>query len=133
MAEHTPVNPPSLARPVGYSYAVRSQGEGIVHIAGHVAVDPEGEIVAPGDVVRQFERALANFQVTVRAAGAALSDVVKLTIYVTDRDAYRANARAIGEVYRRTFGRHYPAMTLVEVSRLWNDEALVEVEGVAVC
>jgi enamine deaminase RidA (YjgF/YER057c/UK114 family) len=68
----------------------------------------------------------------IEAQGGSLRDVVKLTFYVVDRRDYRARARAIGQVYRELMGGHYPPTTLVEVKALWDDEALVEIDGFAV-
>jgi enamine deaminase RidA (YjgF/YER057c/UK114 family) len=132
MAAPEIVNPPSLPRPSGFSYAVRTRGELTLHLAGHTGVDAEGRIVAPGDIVPQFEQALRNLRTTVEAAGLDLSRVVKLTLYVTDAAAYQEAAQPIGAVYRSLFGSHYPAMTLVEVRRLWDEQALIEIDGVAV-
>lgn len=129
---HEIINPASLARPRGFSYAVRSEGDLTVHFAGHTAMDAEGEIVGPGDLVRQFEQTLMNLQTTAEAAGVSLQEVVKLNLYVTDVEAYKRQGRAIGQVYRRFFGDHYPAMTLIQVSRLWDEAALIEIEAVAV-
>ena len=126
------INPASLPRPSGFSYAISSTGDRTVHFAGHTAADPHGRIVAPGDVVAQFEQVLLNLQATARAAGLELSDFVKLTFYVTDLAAYRAGAPEIGAIYRRYFGSYYPAMTLVQVQRLWDEQAVIEIEAVAV-
>ena len=95
-------------------------------------MDASGRITAPGDMVAQFSQALANLRAVVDAAGGQMSDVVKLTLFVTDKRAYRAQLKPIGEAYRAVFGRYYPAMTLVEVKSLFDDEALIEVEGMAV-
>jgi len=62
----------------------------------------------------------------------AMTDITTLTFFVTDRDAYKNHLKAIGAVYREFFGRYYPAMTLVEVKRLWDDEAMIEIQGMAV-
>jgi enamine deaminase RidA (YjgF/YER057c/UK114 family) len=126
------INPPELGRPSGFSYAYDARGERSVHFAGHTALDREGRIVGPGDILRQFEQALANLRATAAAAGLELTGLIKLNLYVTDVEAYKAKAAEIGAVYRRYFGRHYPAMTLVGVSRLWEPEAMIEIEAVAV-
>jgi enamine deaminase RidA (YjgF/YER057c/UK114 family) len=95
-------------------------------------MDAEGDIVAPGDIVGQFERALGNLELAVRASGGHLTDIVKLNLYVTDVGGYRARAKAIGEVYRAHFGTYYPAMTLIGVSELFHPEAMIEMDAVAV-
>jgi len=83
-------------------------------------------------VVAQFHQALANLRTVVEEAGGTMTDIVKLTLFVTDKAAYRLNLKPIGEVYRSVFGRYYPAMTLVEVKSLFDDAAMVEIEGIAV-
>jgi enamine deaminase RidA (YjgF/YER057c/UK114 family) len=70
--------------------------------------------------------------VVVDEAGGKVTDIVKLTIFITDKGAYLANLRPIGNAYRSIMGRHYPAITLVEVKSLFDDQALVEIEGMAV-
>jgi enamine deaminase RidA (YjgF/YER057c/UK114 family) len=125
------VNPPRLARPSGFSHGIEARGR-LLFLAGQTAQDTHGRIVAPGDLVGQFRQALANVGTVVAARGGSLRDLVKITFYVRDKADYRAKARAIGEVYREMLGGHYPATTLVEVSALWDDEALVEIDGTAV-
>jgi enamine deaminase RidA (YjgF/YER057c/UK114 family) len=124
------VNPPELAPARGFAHATIA-GE-TVWIGGQAGSDATGKIVEPGDVVAQFARAIRNMSIALRAAGCAPEDTVRLTYYVTDLDVYRANLRAIGAAYREVFGRHYPATTLVEVRSLFDPEALVEVDAVAV-
>lgn len=129
---NTIINPDSLAKPIGFSHAVRADGGATVYLAGQTAMDADGNMVGAGDMAAQFRQVLANLRVAVEAAGGALTDVVKLNIFVSDRDAYKRNTREIGAVYREYFGKHYPAMTLVEIKSLWDDAALIEIEGVAV-
>lgn len=124
------INPSALVKPWGYSHAVKAGGGATVYLAGQTGLDAGGRIVAQ-DIVGQFRQALGNLRAVAEAAGGKITDIVKLTIYVTDKRQYRQHARAIGEVYRSFFGKYYPAMTLVEVRGLWDDEALVEIEGVA--
>ena len=126
------INPGALPRPSGFSYAYRADGERSVHFAGHSAVDREGRIVGPGDIVAQFEQVISNLKATAEAAEVSLGDLVKLTLFVTDVEAYRAKASEIGVIYRRFFGSHFPAMSLVGVDRLWDEQAMIEIEGIAV-
>lgn len=124
------VNPPELGTPRGFSHAVIGTGR-TVFLAGQTALDADGRIV--GDtVVEQFERALTSLLAALRAAGGGPEHLASLTIYIVDMDDYQANSRAIGEVWRRLVGRNYPAMAGIGVSRLWDVEALVEVQGFAV-
>ncbi|HEX5532494.1 MAG TPA: RidA family protein [Actinomycetales bacterium] len=124
------VNPDSLARPSGFSHAVLATGT-TVHLAGQTALDATGTVVGTG-VVEQFEKALSNLLAALAAAGGQPADLVALTVYVVDMDDYRARARDIGAVWRRLVGTDYPAMAGIGVSRLWDVEALVEVQGTAV-
>jgi enamine deaminase RidA (YjgF/YER057c/UK114 family) len=124
------VNPRSLARPSGFSHAVVGTGT-TVHLAGQTALDADGVVVGDG-VVEQFERALSNLLTALAEAGGAPTDLVTLTVFVVDMDDYRSRAREIGRVWRRLVGTTYPAMAGIGVARLWDVEALVEVQGTAV-
>ena len=124
------VNPVSLAKPSGFSHAVVATGR-TVHLAGQTALDAKGTVVGDG-VVAQFEQALGNLLTALREAGGAPADLASLTVYIVDMDDYKAHAREIGAVWRRLVGTDYPAMAGIGVSRLWDVEALVEVQGVAV-
>jgi enamine deaminase RidA (YjgF/YER057c/UK114 family) len=124
------VNPPELARPSGFSHAAVGSGK-VVFLAGQTALDSDGRIV--GDtVVEQFERALSNLLAALGAAGGTAAELASLTIYIVDIEDYRANSRAIRGVWKRLVGDAYPAMAAVGVARLWDEDALVEVQGYAV-
>jgi enamine deaminase RidA (YjgF/YER057c/UK114 family) len=124
------INPDELARPSGFAHAVRASGTVAVHLAGQTALDREGRIVGDG-IVGQFEQALGNLLTALRAAGGGAEHLASLTIYIVDVPDYRAHAREIGEVWRRLAGRDYPATAGIGVARLWDDDALVEVQGIA--
>ena len=124
------INPPSLAAPSGFSHAVVATGT-TVFLAGQTGMDSTGAIV-PGGVVSQFEQALTNLLEALAAAGGSPADLASLTVYIVDMDDYRANAREIGGVWKRLVGADYPAMAGLGVSRLWDAEAVVEVQGFAV-
>ena len=126
------IQPAGLARPSGYSYGVVTDGGRLLHLAGQTGMDASGRIVHPGDIVAQFGLALENLRLVVAAAGGEMSAIVKFTIFVTDKVAYRDNLERVGVRYRSVMSNHYPAMTLVEVKSLFDDAALVEIEGVAV-
>lgn len=126
------VNPPTLRKPRGYAHAALVQGGRTYHISGQTAHDADGKVVGPGDLAAQFRYAVENIRRTLDAVGGTPQHVVKLTIYVRDRDDYLAKLREIGAAYRSVFGDHYPAMTLVGVAALWDEDALVEVEATAV-
>lgn len=124
------VNPPELAKPSGFSHAVVGQGR-VVFLAGQTAMDEAGRIVGDG-VVEQFEKALGNLLAALAAAGGAPANLASLTIYIVDMEDYRAHSREIGGVWKRLVGKGYPAMAGIGVARLWDAEALVEVQGQAV-
>jgi enamine deaminase RidA (YjgF/YER057c/UK114 family) len=124
------INPAGLARPSGFSHAVAATGR-IVFLAGQTGVDRDGN-VAEGGVVPQFERALTSLLTALGAAGGLPSDLVSLTIYMTDVEGYQAHGKEIGAVWRRLAGTEYPAMAAVGVTRLWLPELLVELQGIAV-
>ena len=125
------INPGELARPSGFSHAVSATGGRLVFLAGQTGYAPDGQIV-DGGVVPQFEQALGNLLTALRAAGGGPDDLVSLTIYAVGLEEYREHGREIGEVWRRLCGREYPAMAAIGVARLWDAEALVEVQGTAV-
>ena len=125
------INPPGLAAPRGFSHAVSTTRQRTVYLAGQTALDADGRIVGD-DVVSQFEQALSNLLAALAAAGGSGSDLATVTIYIVDMDDYLARSREIGAVWRRLVGTDYPAMAGIGVSRLWDVEALVEVQGVAV-
>jgi enamine deaminase RidA (YjgF/YER057c/UK114 family) len=124
------INPPSLAAPSGFSHAVVATGT-TVFLAGQTGMDSSGAIV-PGGVVAQFEQALSNLLEALAAAGGSPGDLASLTVYIVDVDDYRAHARELGQVWKRLVGTDYPAMAGIGVSRLWDTDAVVEVQGFAV-
>jgi enamine deaminase RidA (YjgF/YER057c/UK114 family) len=126
------VNPPDLAPPRGFNHGILTEGGRLLFLAGQDASDAEGRIVAPGDLLAQFEQVLRNMQAVVEAAGGSMQDIVKLTVFVADRDAYRAQLKPLGRIFRAYFGEYYPAMALFEVLKFFQDDALVEIEGYAV-
>ena len=124
------INPASLAAPSGFSHAVVATGT-TVFLAGQTGMSTDGAIV-PGGVVAQFERALSNLLTALAEAGGSPADLASLTIYIVDMDDYRTHAREIGAVWKRLVGTDYPAMAGIGVSRLWDVDAVVEVQGFAV-
>jgi enamine deaminase RidA (YjgF/YER057c/UK114 family) len=134
MKDHiSSVRPHTLPKPTGFSYGYEVKSGRIVFVAGQVAVNAEGKIVGGGDLVAQFRQVCANLRTVMAAAGGGMDDFVKLTIFVLDVGEYKKHLKAIGEVYREYFGRHYPAMTLVGARDLFDaaEGALIEIEGVA--
>ena len=130
--EKTIVNPPALAAPRGFNHGIRVRGGTLLFLAGQDASDAAGRIVAPGDLLGQCEQVLRNLQAVVHAAGGSMQDIVKLNVFVADRDAYRDSLRPLGALFRSYFGAYYPTMALFEIARFFQDEALIEIEGIAV-
>ena len=126
------INPMGLVKPIGYAHAVASSSGTTVYLAGQVSFDENGNVLHVGDIVTQFDRAMHNLQVALRGAGGEMTDMVKLNYFVKDKIFYKQNLKEIGAVYRSYFGKHFPAMTLVEVSSLFEDDVLLEIEGIAV-
>ncbi|MFH9013503.1 RidA family protein [Streptomyces sp. NPDC017943] len=125
------VNPSRLAPPAGFSHAVVASGSRVVFLAGQTALDGDGK-VAGATLPEQFERALANLLAALAAAGGTPSDLARVTVYATDVEDYRAHAPRLGAIWREAAGRDYPAMAVVQVVRLWDAQALVELDGFAV-
>ncbi|MEO7126590.1 MAG: RidA family protein [Nakamurella sp.] len=122
------INPPELGPPSGFSNAVRVGSA--VYLAGQTALDDTGTIV--GDtMVEQFDKAVSNMLTALQGAGGRPEHLVSLTVYIVDMEQYKSNLRGIGEVWKRRIGTVFPAMAAVGVARLWDIEALVEVQGIA--
>lgn len=131
MSAHRIVQPEGWAAPRGYANGVEAAGR-TLFIAGQVGWNPATCEFETDDFVGQVSQALRNVRAVLDAAGAAPEHLARITWYVTDRAAYVADTRAIGRAWRESFGRHYPAMTLVVVAGLLEERAKVEIEGTAV-
>jgi enamine deaminase RidA (YjgF/YER057c/UK114 family) len=123
------VTPSSFPKPRGYANGIVATGR-TLFISGQIAWDENARIISP-DFATQFLQALDNVIAVVREAGGGTEHLAKLTVFVTDLDAYRAATRPIGEGWRERLGKHYPAMSLLKVAGLLEPGALVEIEGVA--
>ncbi|MBQ1090287.1 RidA family protein [Streptomyces sp. B93] len=124
------VNPPDLSPPTGFSHAVVATGTRVVFLAGQTALDEAGEVVG-ATLPDQFRRALTNLLTALHTTGGTPADLARVTVYTTDVATYRAHAAELGRVWRELAGRDYPAMAVVEVVRLWDEAALVELDGFA--
>ena len=130
--ERRNINPPTLAAPRGYTHGILVTGGRLLFLGGQDASDVDGRIVGAGDLLVQFEQVLKNLQAVVREAGGTMADVMKLNIFVRQRDDYLANLKPLGQIFRSYFGGHYPTMAFFQVSGFFREEALVELEGLAV-
>lgn len=124
------LQPPHWASPKGYANGIAARGT-LVFVGGQVGWDAQQRF-ASDDFVDQARQALDNVLCVLREANAGPEHIVRMTWYVVDRDEYLANLRALGETYRAVIGRHYPAMTAVEVTALIEARARVEIEVTAV-
>jgi enamine deaminase RidA (YjgF/YER057c/UK114 family) len=123
---------PELALPVGYAHAVVGVSGGrTVHLGGQTALGPDGEIHGE-TLIEQFDVAAGNVVAALRAAGATPDDIVQMLVFVTDVAEYKASLRELGKVWRRRFGRRYPAIALLGVSALFDEAARVELVATAV-
>ena len=125
------VNPDGLAPPRGFNHGIKVSGGDLLFLAGQDGADASETIVAPDDLVAQFEQVLSNLQTVVREAGGTMDDIVKLNVFVADRDDYVDKLDPLGEVFADYF-EEYPTMALFEVEQFFKEEALIELEGMAV-
>jgi enamine deaminase RidA (YjgF/YER057c/UK114 family) len=127
----TILQPPGWARPRGFANGIAVRGGTTVYIAGQVGWTGDGRWQAH-DFAGQFRQALANVLEVLAQAGGRPEHLVRLTWYVLDRDEYAASLKEVGAAYRELMGRHYPAMSVVEVAGLVEPEARLEIEATAV-
>jgi enamine deaminase RidA (YjgF/YER057c/UK114 family) len=135
MSDKRAINPAALAAPIGFAHGWLVGGDGAstrtLYLAGQCGYDQDGRITAPGDLVGQLDRALANIKQVLDAAEMTFDDVVQLNFYVTSRDDYAIARVEFGKVWRRHCGRHFPAMAMFMVSALFDPQAVIEVQGIA--
>ena len=123
------INAPELPPPVGFSHAVKAGDT--IYLAGQVAQAPDGTVTG-ATIAEQFDVAAGNLMTALRAAGGGPEDLVSLQVFVTAVAEYKASLRELGDVWRKHFGRRYPAMGLFGVTELFDPAARVELMGVAV-
>ena len=127
----TVINPDALGQPRGYSNGVLFEGGSLLFVAGQIGWDRE-HIIVSDDFAQQFAQALENILAVVREAGGGPENIARLAIFVTDKQEYNSRLRDVGTAYRQLMGKHFPAMTLIEVSSLLENLAKVEMEAIAV-
>lgn len=123
------IHPDGWAPALGYANGMLMP-DGTLHIGGQIGWDKDKKFV-PGGLIPQMEQALRNIAEIVAAAGGEVGDVGRLTWFVKDKAEYMANQREVGAAYRRVFGKHFPAMSLIVISELVEDEAVIEIEATA--
>lgn len=129
---HQLINPVSLGAPKGYSNGVLCEPGGrLLFVAGQVGWDDKEQIVSER-FSEQFGRAIQNVATVLEAAGGRPEHVTRLTIFVSDKQEYIDQSREVGAEYRRVMGRHFPAMSLIQIAALLEEGAKVEIEATAV-
>lgn len=126
------LNPAGLEKPVGYAHVAKITSGKLLYVAGQAPFDANGDVVGKGDFVAQFRKVMENLKLAVEGAGGRPNQLAVLTMYVTDVQVYLANKKPLGAAYTEVFGKHFPAITLVEVKRLYNPDCMVEISGIAV-
>jgi enamine deaminase RidA (YjgF/YER057c/UK114 family) len=126
------LNPSGLEKPVGYAHVAKITSGQIVYVAGQAPFDAHGSVIGKGDFVAQFRQVMRNLKLAVEGAGGKPTQFAVLTMYLTDLQPYLAEKKAIGAAYREVFGKHFPAITLVEVKSLYHPDCMLEISGVAV-
>ena len=127
---HKIIQPDGWKPAKGYANGVLAEGARL-YVGGQIGWNKD-QVFESRDFIGQMEQALKNILEIVQSAGGGASDIVRLTWYVIDKREYLARQKEVGETYRRIMGKHFPAMTMVVVSGLIEDEALVEIEATAV-
>lgn len=125
------LQPPGWPRPRGYANGIATRGT-LVFVAGQIGWDAVGERIVSDALADQVRQALANVLTVLAEAGGRPEHVARMTWYVTDRDEYLREAKAIGAAWRELMGRHFPAMAVVAVTALVEPAAKVEIEATAV-
>lgn len=123
------IHPEGWAPALGYANGML-MSDGTLHVGGQIGWDKDKRFVE-GGFIPQMEQALRNIAEIVRAAGGDVTDVGRLTWFVTDKAEYLAKQREVGQAYQRVFGKHFPAMSMLVVSELVEDRAVVEIEATA--
>jgi enamine deaminase RidA (YjgF/YER057c/UK114 family) len=129
---HETVNPPERAPAVGYAHAIIAAPGRFVALGGQTALAADGKTIQGTTMAEQFDAAAANVVAALTAAGGTPDDIVSMQIFVTDVPAYKAALRDLGPLWQKHFGRRYPAAGLFGVTRLYDDEAMIELMANAV-
>jgi reactive intermediate/imine deaminase len=122
------LNPPALSAPTGYTHVVQVQGGRTIYIAGQVALDKSGNIVAKGDFAAQATQVFENLKSALAAGGATFDNLVKVTTFLVDMSQIQT-LRSIRDKY---YGKNAPASTLVQITKLANENLMIEIEAIAV-
>ena len=126
------INPAGVEPPVGYAHVAKITGGTVVYVAGQAPFDVHGQVVGKGDFIAQFTQVMSNLKTAIESVGGKPTQYAVLTIYVTQLEAYWGNTKPLGMAYRAVFGKRFPAITLVEVKRLYNPDCMLEISAIAV-
>ena len=126
---HETIQPDGWLPALGYANGMLTK-DGTLHIGGQIGWDAN-KVFVEGGFIPQMKQALSNIAAIVEAAGGQISDVTRLTWFVTDKSEYLSHQTEVGRAYRDVFGKHFPAMSMIIVSGLVEDEALIEIEATA--
>ncbi len=122
------LNPPALSTPTGYTHVVQVHGGRTIYIAGQVAFDKSGNVVGKGDFAAQATQVFENLKSALAAGGATFDNLVKVTTFVTDL----SQMQTLRSIRAKYYGKNPPASTLVQITKLANDDLMIEIEGIAV-
>jgi enamine deaminase RidA (YjgF/YER057c/UK114 family) len=128
---HTTLLPEGWPRPSGYANGIQARGESTIYTGGQIGWTPDGRFEAT-DFLGQFRQALLNIRAVLDCAGAGPEHMTRMTWFITDKPAYLRDLREVGATYREIMGKNFPAMSVLVVSELVEDQALVEIEVTAV-
>ena len=123
------IQPEGWATPLGYANGMLGPN-GILHVGGQVGWNAD-KVFEASDFTGQMEQSLANIRAIVEAAGGQVTDIARLTWFIKDKEEYLAHQREVGQAYRRVFGRHFPAMSVIVVKDFIEEGALLEIEATA--
>jgi reactive intermediate/imine deaminase len=122
------LNPPALSVPTGYTHVVQVHGGRTIYIAGQVALDESGNVVGKGDFAAQTTQVFENLKSALAAGGATFDNLVKVTTFVTDL----SQMQTLRSIRAKYYGKDPPASTLVQITKLANDDLMIEIEAIAV-
>ena len=125
------LNPAGLEKPIGYAHVAKITSGKLLYVAGQAPFYANGAVVGKGDFVAQFRQVMRNLKLAVEGAGGRPNQFAVLTMYITDVEAYLANKKPLGAAYTEVFGKCFPAITMVEVTDLYNPDCMVEISGIA--
>jgi len=123
------IHPDGWAPALGYANGMLAE-DGTLHVGGQIGWNAQKEFEAK-DFIGQMEQTLKNILAVVEAAGGQATDIARLTWFVKDKQEYLAHQREVGQAYRRVLGKHFPAMSMLVIKDLIEDEALIEIEATA--